>query len=247
MYFKILKKITGLLGFKLIEKSLIKNERLINSESFLNLKYFLKKIFSNNIENLVQIGANDGVRFDELGYFIKSQRPKSILVEPIKFYFDQLSKNYCDYKNVYLENSAINQNGKIKYIYKVSEKFLNHYDEHILGINSFDKNHLIKHGVKSSHIAKEEVNSISIKQLFEKYDIRKLDLLYVDTEGYDGNIIINFLETSNLNPIIIFEYIHIDHDLFKTLITILNSKKYFYFKVNENLLCFPENKMQLFL
>ena len=247
MYFKILKKIAGIVGFKLIEKNIIKNDRLIGSKSFLNTNYFLQKIFNNKIETLVQIGANDGVRFDELSYFIKSRAPKSILVEPIKFYFDQLSKNYFNYKNVFLENSAINQEGKTNYIYKVSNKFLNKYDEHVLGINSFDKKHLLKHGVKFKHITTENVNSISVKKLLEKYNITKLDLLYVDAEGYDGNIIIDFLETCTFDPIIIFEYIHINHEIFKTLLSKLNSKGYYYFKVDENLICFTENKKKLIL
>ena len=33
-----------------------------------------------------------------------------------------------------------------------NNKNLDDYDEDIKGISSFDKNHLIKHGVKSNHI-----------------------------------------------------------------------------------------------
>ena len=248
MYFKTLKKIVGIFGFKLIEKNLVKNEKLISSNSLLNTKFFLKKIFSNlNIQHLIQIGANDGIRFDELRHFIKDNNPKSILVEPIKIYFDQLTKNYAGYKNVFLENSAIGNNNSVGYLYKVSDFYLDKYDEHVLGINSFNKNHLIKHGVKSSHIEKEEVNYITIKYLFKKYNINKLDLLVIDAEGYDGNILINFLDNTNLNPIIIFEYIHIDYKVIKNVIEKLKSKKFFYFKINENLICFPKDKINLIL
>ena len=250
MYFKTLKKIVGLIGFKLIEKNFIKNERIINSRSIFNTKYLLKKIFLNfKIEYLIQIGANDGLRFDELNQFIKNKKPKSILVEPIKVYCDELKKNYSSYKNVFIENSAIStdSNKTDGYLYKVSNKFLNNYDDHVLGINSFDKNHLSKHGVKSSHIIKEEVNIISIKFLLNKYNIKKLDLLFVDAEGYDGNIIIDFLDNSNLKPIIIFEYIHINNKIIKELITKLDNKNFLYFKLNENLVCFPEEKVDLIL
>ena len=64
---KLLKKIVGALDYKLVEKNLIKNNRLVNSKSILNLNLILKKIFdSQKIECLIQIGANDGNRFDEL-------------------------------------------------------------------------------------------------------------------------------------------------------------------------------------
>jgi len=248
MSFKTLKKIVGIFGFKLIEKNLVKNEKLIGSNSILNTKFFLQKIFSSqNIQYLMQIGANDGIRFDELNHFIKNNNPKSILIEPIKSYFDQLLINYAGYKNVFLENSAIGDNNSVGYLYKVSNFYLEKYDEHILGINSFNKNHLIKHNVKSSHIEKEKVNFVTTEYLFKKYNITKLDLLVIDAEGYDGNILINFLNNCDLKPIIIFEYIHIDYRVFKILIEKLNNKKFFYFKINENLICLPEDKINLIL
>ena len=150
---KILKKIIGILGYKLVEKNLIKNNRLINSKSILNLNFILKKIFDNQkIKYLIQIGANDGSRFDELNKFIKEYKIKSILVEPINEYFVNLKKNYHNFENVHFENSAITVGNKEKEIFVVNNKNLKDYGEHIKGINSFDKNHLIKHGVKSNHI-----------------------------------------------------------------------------------------------
>ena len=70
---KILKKIVGVFDYKLVEKNLIKNNRLIHSKSILNLNLILKKIFDNQkIKCLIQIGANDGSRFDELNIFISN-------------------------------------------------------------------------------------------------------------------------------------------------------------------------------
>ena len=93
---KLLKKIVGALDYKLVEKNLIKNNRLVNSKSILNLNLILKKIFdSQKIECLIQIGANDGNRFDELNKFIKEYRIKSILVEPINEYFEDLLLYSC--------------------------------------------------------------------------------------------------------------------------------------------------------
>ena len=88
---KIFKKIVGLLGYKLVEKNLNKNRRFVNSKSFLNLNFILKKVFKDHkINCLIQIGANDGQRFDELNKFIKEYKTKSVLVEPIIEYFEEL-------------------------------------------------------------------------------------------------------------------------------------------------------------
>jgi len=244
---KILKKIVGAFDYKLVEKNLIKNNRLIHSRSILNLNLILKKIFDNQkIKCLIQIGANDGSRFDELNIFIKKYKIKSVLVEPINEYFEDLKRNYKNFENVYFENSAITVGTKKKEIFVVNNKNINDYDEHIKGISSFDKNHLIKHGVKSNHILKKKINCISILNLLKKYNISNLDILFIDAEGYDGDILIDFFSSSTQEPILIFEYIHIENKIFKDLVSILTNKKYSYFNINENLICLPK-KIEKFL
>ena len=244
---KILKKIVGAFDYKLVEKNLIKNNRLIHSRSILNLNLILKKIFDNQkIKCLIQIGANDGSRFDELNIFIKKYKIKSVLVEPINEYFEDLKRNYKNFENVYFENSAITVGTKKKEIFVVNNKNINDYDEHIKGISSFDKNHLIKHGVKSNHIFKKKINCISILNLLKKYNISNLDILFIDAEGYDGDILIDFFNNSTQEPILIFEYIHIENKIFKDLVSILTNKKYSYFNINENLICLPK-KIEKFL
>ena len=82
---KILKKILGIMGYKLIEKKLFKNDRLISTKSYLTLNRLLKNLFEEKkINFLIQIGANDGSRFDILNNYIKTYKIKSLLVEPIK-------------------------------------------------------------------------------------------------------------------------------------------------------------------
>ena len=112
--------------------------------------------------------------------------------------------------------------------------------------NSFDKNHLIKHGVKSNHIIKKKINCISISKLLKKYNISNLDLLFIDAEGYDADILIDFLNISKQEPILIFEYIHVKNKILKNLIGMLVDKNYSYFRINENLICLP-NKIEKFL
>ena len=244
---KILKKVVGALGYKLVEKNLIKNNKLINLKSILNLNLILKKIFDNQkIKCLVQIGANDGNRFDELNKFIKKHKIKSILVEPINEYFEDLKKNYQNFENVQFENSAIVVGNEEKEIFTVNNENLRNYDEHIRGINSFDRSHLIKHGVKSNHIIKKKINCISILNLLEKYNISNLDLLFIDAEGYDADILIDFLNNSKQEPILIFEYVHVENKVLKNLIRILVNKNYSYFNTNENLICLP-SKIEKFL
>ena len=121
MKHKLLKKIIGIFGYKLIEKNFFKNERLISSKSFLKIDKLLEVMFDEKkINNLIQVGANDGKRFDILNFFIKKYKCKSLLVEPIQEYFNQLIENYKDCDFIEFENSAISVDGVIEKIYKVN-------------------------------------------------------------------------------------------------------------------------------
>ena len=243
---KILKKIAGIYGYKLVDKNYIKNNRTIEDSTYLTINKLLNSLFSyKKINCLIQIGANDGLRFDILNQYIKKYKIKSILVEPIKKTFDDLVENYKNYNNVIFENVAISVNNQISHLYKINDSRENKYrDEHFRGIMSFDKNHLIKHGVKKKDIIKEVVRSISINNLIKKHNLDMIDMLFIDAEGYDANIIEDFFKTSLMRPIIIFEYLHVSNQKLEDLVYSLNEKKYFFFSLNENIVCFPEEKQQ---
>ena len=243
---KLLKKISGFFGYKLVDKDYIKNNRIIENTTYLKINKMLNFLFNDKkINCLIQIGANDGLRFDILNQYIKKYKTKSILVEPIKKSFNDLIVNYKDYNNIIFENVAISVNSQISHLYKIDHSKEEKYkSEHFKGIMSFDKGHLIKHGVKKNDIVKEEVKSISINNLIKKHKLNKVDLLFVDAEGYDADIIEDFLKTSLMRPIIIFEYLHVSNKKFKDLVDSLNNKKYFFFSLNENMVCFPEEKQE---
>ena len=74
---KILKKISSWFGLKLIEKNYVKNNRLLFEKSPLNIDLIFNFLFSNKyIKTLIQIGANDGERFDVLNKYIKKYGQK---------------------------------------------------------------------------------------------------------------------------------------------------------------------------
>ena len=239
---KLLKKIIGIFGYRLIEKRAFKNNRVLSRHSSLTIKKILKSIFEENkVKELIQIGANDGLSFDELNFFIKKYKTKSLLVEPIKKNFDLLKENYKDLNFITFENSAISINNEISYLYKVDSQHINKYGSHIPAIPSFDKKHLINHGVKNKHIVTEKVNSISIIDLINKHKFNNLDLLFIDCEGYDGKIVIDFLSTVKTSPIIIFEFSHIDNDTFEKVLNQLLDKNYLFFAIDENIICYPKD------
>lgn len=247
---KVLKKIVGLFGYKIISKDHFKNQRLVSRNNYLKIENILESLFQKKkISYLIQIGANDGKRFDILNHFVTTHRIDSLLVEPIVDNFNSLKKNYSNFNFVKIENSAISQKDEILNLYKVRETMIDHYEKkygnHIRGISSFYKKHLIKHGIKRSHIDKENVKTLTALELVQKHNILNFDLLFIDAEGYDANIAIDFLENTKFRPIIILEYIHIKKEKFKNLIELLELNNFIYFIIDENLICFPEEKRDL--
>jgi len=112
--YKLVKKIFGILGYKLLPKEMIKTERFI--ESFANscsdfIKFLIKE---KKINQIIQVGANDGKSDDFLRGSINKDT-KIVLVEPIESAFSELKKNYSDFTNVEFVNKAIDiNNGKKK-------------------------------------------------------------------------------------------------------------------------------------
>lgn len=241
MIVKILNKFAGWFGLKLIEKKLYKNNRLIDKSSAMKVEEVISILYQNNmISKIVQIGSNDGLRFDVLRSFLINYKTRALLVEPIPEQFEKLEKNYKNIDYISLENSAITLKNSDNKMFQLNPKYTKKYSDHVPGISSLSKKHLIKHGVKRQHIMSKKVNTISITELLKKHNFLDFDLFYIDAEGYDGEIILDYFKNLNERPIIIFEYIHIDHKKFEQVIKILGDKKYKFLRLNENVIAFNQ-------
>ena len=247
---KFLKKILGALGFKILPKETIKTERYIESSS-LNSGDFIKLLIGKKkINNIIQIGANDGKSDDFLRSSINIDT-NLLLVEPIKHAFDQLQKNYSSYKNVKFINKAIDVKTGKKNIFSVKPKHYDFYEKKykskdvswLTVLASFHKEHLEYHGIKSNHIQSTEIDCINFKELIKQYDFQKLDLLVVDTEGHDDVLITNFIQNNDIRPIIILEWIHIKKNKAEELIELLKSNNYKFLKLNKDLICVQNNQL----
>ena len=172
-----------------------------------------------------------------------------LLVEPVKSAFDQLEKNYSNYKNVKFINKAIDVvNGK-KNIFSVNPKYYNFYEKKykskdvswLTVLASFHREHLEYHGIKSNHIQSTEIDCINFKELIDQYNFENLDLLVVDTEGYDEILITNFIQNTNIRPLIILEWIHIQKNKAEDLIELLELNNYKFLKLSKDLICIQKN------
>ena len=163
-----------------------------------------KKIF------FIQIGANDGVSTDPIYNFVtlNSKKVKGVALEPMPDVFETLKNNYKRYPNVKLCNLAIHNSKSQMDLYKVNPKYSKDLPKWTKGIASFNKRHHELSGIDSKFIISEKVKCISFDGLLNKYSINQVDLLQIDTEGYDSEIIFS-IDFSKIKPSII----HFEHGL----------------------------------
>jgi len=155
--------------------------------------------FSNEKVFLIQIGANDGVMADPVNSFIKNNSNVSaLLIEPQKEVFKILQENYSDFLNrVSFLNVAITETDSQVKLYKNIDP---------LG-SSGHSTLLLRQNEYAGHFDEnfyELVDGICVSTLLEKVD-KNINILVTDTEGYDIEIIKQFISNKILPDVIFFE------------------------------------------
>ena len=117
-------------------------------------------------------------------------------------------KGYEISGNVIFENIAIHNSKSEMSLYRVDPKYSEKLPKWTKGIASFNKSHHELSGTPSKYIIPESVHCISFDSLLTKHNIKRVDLLQIDTEGYDAEIILE-VDFSVIRPSII----HFEHGL----------------------------------
>ena len=244
---KLLKKIIGLLGYKLIDKKSVKTERLIDSFS-LKIEDILKPLIKKEkIKKIIQVGANDG-KSDDFLFDCLNNDIEAILIEPIEDAFVKLKKNYNNFQKVKCLNLAVDITNKNKEIFSVNKKYYDFYKKKYNDINvewlnilsSFNKRHLIGHGIKDKHIVSKQIECKTLTELINQYNFQNFDLLIIDVEGYDVILLNDFLKTVNLKPMIIFEWIHAQKNEIEKLLIELEGLNYKFLRTGRDLVCYQK-------
>jgi FkbM family methyltransferase len=137
----------------------------------------------------VQIGANDGVRFDGLYGFVTRHPCSGIVVEPLPDVFERLRANYADYPLIVPINKAVHETAGVLPLFRVAPDAFARYSGWAPGIASFDRSHLLRHGIAPVDIIEQPVACTPLMQLLQDTATLDADLLQIDAEGYDSAIL----------------------------------------------------------
>lgn len=189
---KYIRKLLQKLGYRLYR---VGPYGIFDFESFL-----YRHIEVHNSLSFIQIGANDGVMNDPIYSFNQHNRSvvKGYVLEPLPDIFDQLVLNYKYCPTIKPFNLAIHETQSEMVLHRINPKYQNMVPEFSRGIASFDEMHWKKTTLIASqdYLEKITVKCISFTEFVKLNKIKDLDLLLIDTEGYDYEILmsINFNE-----------------------------------------------------
>ena len=144
----------------------------------------------------LEIGAYNGKDYDRLYKYTHNNSWTGIFVEPINEYFQQLQFNFQNIENKFFENSAITEEDRD---YKI--KRINSDKRWAKGSSSLTTN---RNTDKYEYI-EESIKGITFDTLVKKYEIKKIDVLQIDTEGYDLIIL------EQIIPRFLPKYIKVEH------------------------------------
>lgn len=172
----------------------------------------------------VEIGANDGEQHDHLRPFLAQGSWRGIMVEPVPYVFERLRANLRDLPQITLENVAIaDRDGAMPFFHlrpspnHVAEGLPRWYD----GIGSFSREAVLSHAPLLPDIEDwlvwTEVPCLTFDSLCAKHAIDRVDLLLVDTEGYDYQLLQTISLHRHRPRLLVFEHYHLTaaerHDL----------------------------------
>ncbi|MFD2515661.1 FkbM family methyltransferase [Pontibacter locisalis] len=187
-----------------------------------------------NHVNFLQIGSNNGISGDPICDLIKERGWQGVLVEPVPFLYEELKHNYREFHDqLSFENSAIaHVNGRQKF-YRIKE--VPGLPQWYSQLGSFNKDVIVGH---KSYIPdfdnlfiEDYVNTITFNDLLAKYSIKSLNLIHIDTEGFDYEIA-QMIPFSSLDvDLVMFEHKHLSSSDYAGITKLLRDKGY---KVGKN-------------
>jgi FkbM family methyltransferase len=159
------------------------------------LRKIVDKISLHKDFTLVSVGANNGLFVEELVYFdILKKDWNCLFIEPVKESFDKLIENYNEHyplNTFKYENSAI-------FIEDGTGELITSKNDDSFGMCSFFRH-------KNTNSVSIPVNLKTFKTILDKHEIKHVDFLKVDCEGFDYEVILQLLDMQILPKLILFE------------------------------------------
>lgn len=164
----------------------------------------------------VQVGAHDGREQDPLWRHIQGRNWSGVMVEPVPYVYRRLERSYANEPRIRLVNAAIAPTAGTATLYHLPESDEPGLPPWYDALASFSRDVIAKHREFIPDIERRiepiQVPTITFEDLCHQNDLDRIDIVQIDTEGYDYEII-KLIDLERFAPrILMFEHIHLPPD-----------------------------------
>jgi len=161
----------------------------------------------------IEIGANDGDQHDHLRAVILSHSWRGIMVEPVPYVFARLERNYAGQPGIVTDNVAVAERDGTLPFYHLAESGDTRLPAWYDAVGSFRRDAVLSHAREIPDVAERirtaEVRALTFDSLCREHGVQRVDLLAIDTEGYDWEIL-RTIDLARWHPrLLIYEHYHL--------------------------------------
>ncbi len=217
---------------KLVTNPVLFIKQLLRRSGVPSIEHILKLLGHYQQEVFfVQVGANEGKTEDPIYPFVILKNWKGIFVEPQPQAFEQLRTNYKNINGLAFERVALSVKEEKRPLYFIDN---NNGDlpEWVSKLSSFNQSITaeVQQIYPEAQLASMEVDCITFSHLVEKHQLNHIDLVYIDTEGFDYEII-KTIDFHRITPnLLVFEHRHLSQNDYRDCLALLRQFNYQIYK-----------------
>lgn len=159
----------------------------------------------------IQVGANDGMRFDPLRRHIAAFGWRGVLIEPDPRYFRDLQANYRGVPGLQFINAAVDTERGERTLHYIGAD-MSRLPEWARGVGSLDRSHVAavveRLGLPPGAIATHRVRAVRWEDVLSAAGVEAPDIIVLDTEGHDAALLQALDFTRHAPPLLHFEHSH---------------------------------------
>ena len=209
--------------------------------NFITFHYLLKTFNHLKMINFfIQVGAHDGIMHDPLYPFLSKNEWNGILIEPQKNMLNKFQDRYKNRKNLLYYAFAVHPIYSRVKLYTVKNP-LNYSQTGWATILS-DK---LSNEKKKNKLETFLVRAMPLMKVVEKSKFKIIDLLQIDTDGFDYEVLKMF-DFQLFKPILVqFEYIHLSKEDYENSLRLLSKNGYITIKKKNDIIAIKKNRINI--
>lgn len=159
----------------------------------------------------IQVGANDGVTHDPYRQYLIRRGWQSVAVEPNRWIFHTLQRNYRKYPHVKTLNAAVSYSAPEMTLWSFDEEYLTNHPQGVIlsTLVSFSREQIASGFGPGSpeldHICSFTIPCLTLEEIARRQNWDRVDAIFVDVEGYENEVLLP-ADLARLSPqVVVFE------------------------------------------